>query len=156
MPRTILLAEDNEDDVFFFRSAAKKAGWPHEIVVAPNGREAIDILKRYVASDAQTSRFSLALLDLKMPFAGGLEVLEWARAQPELRFLPISVLTSSEQESDIEAAYRLGATSFLVKPSQPEGLIDLLRAIDAFWLRSNRLPAARLDRESGKPHSVAL
>jgi CheY-like chemotaxis protein len=156
MPRSILLAEDNEDDVFFFKAAAKKAGWPHEIVVAPNGRIAIEILQRYVAGEAKTPPLSLALLDLKMPFVGGLEVLEWARTQPELRFLPVSVLTSSEQESDIEAAYRLGAASFLVKPSQPEGLGELLRAIDAYWLRHNRLPVARLDRESARAQPAAL
>lgn len=156
MPRSILLAEDNEDDVFFFKMAAKKAGWAHEIIVATNGREAIDVLQKHAGGELRTAPLSLVLLDLKMPFVGGLEVLEWARTQPELRFLPISVLTSSEQESDIETAYRLGAASFLVKPSQPEALGELLRSIDAYWLRHNRLPVARIDRESTPPHPVAL
>jgi CheY-like chemotaxis protein len=147
MSRSILLVEDNEDDVFFFKAAAKKAGLSQGVISAGNGRDAIDTLKRYASGDTSV-RLSLVLLDLKMPFVSGLEVLEWAQSQPALRFLPIVVLTSSEQEADIESAYRLGAASFLVKPSQPDGLGELVRAIDAYWLRHNRLPAALLDREN--------
>ena len=146
MPRAILLAEDNEDDVFFFKTAAKKAGWTDPIVVAANGREAMEHLTRFAAEDESTPRFSLVLLDLKMPFVGGLEVLEWAHGRPEFRFLPIVVLTSSEQDSDISAAYRLGAASFLVKPSQPERMGELVRVLNAYWNSHNRLPAARVDR----------
>jgi CheY-like chemotaxis protein len=155
VPRSILLAEDNEDDVFFFKAAAKKAGWPHDIVVATNGREAIEMLGRFAAGDASGPRLSLVLLDLKMPFVGGLEVLEWARSQAALRFLPMVVLTSSEQETDIATAYRLGAASFLVKPSQSEGLAELVRVLDAYWLHQNRLPAAMLDHEAPRPAAVA-
>lgn len=155
MPSTILLAEDNEDDVFFFKVGAKRQGWTHEIVVAPNGQEAIAHLDRLARSDPAAKRFNLVLLDLKMPFVGGLEVLAWAHERPALRFLPMCVLSSSEQESDIETAYRLGAASFLVKPSQPEGLDGLLRAIDSYWLRHNRLPAARIDTEANKPATFA-
>jgi CheY-like chemotaxis protein len=147
MSRSVLLIEDNHDDAFFFTAAARKARWTHNIVVAANGREAIDILTRYIGGEF-TEPLSLALLDLKMPFVGGLEVLEWVQRQPALHFLPVVVLTSSEQEADIEAAYRLGAASFLVKPSVPEELGDLVRAIDAYWLRHNRVPAATLDRET--------
>lgn len=155
MLRSILLVEDNEDDVFFFKAAARKAGWTHEIGVATNGRDAIEALRRVAAGEVGRTRLSLVLLDLKMPFVSGLEVLEWAGAQPALRFVPIVVLTSSEQEGDIEAAYRLGAASFLVKPSQPDGLSELLRTIDAFWLRFNRLPAAPVDREPSRIHAAA-
>ena len=146
MRRAILLAEDNEDDVFFFKTAAKRAGWTDEIIVAVNGREAIDVLGRFAAEDPNRASIALVLLDLKMPFVGGLEVLEWAHTQPELRALPIVVLTSSEQESDIAAAYRLGAASFLVKPSQPEKMNELVRLIQAYWLQFNRLPTARPNR----------
>lgn len=146
MPCSVLLAEDNEDDVFFFKATAKRLGWTHHIAVAPDGREAIAALTRFVAGEFDGGRLSLVLLDLKMPFVSGLEVLAWTHARPELKFLPICVLSSSEQESDIEAAYRLGATSFLVKPTNPEGLSELLRTLDAYWLRHNRLPVAQLDR----------
>jgi two-component system response regulator len=146
MQKSLLLVEDNEDDVFFLQVALKKAGLAHTLRVARNGREAIDTLREALEPAAVARPFDLMLLDLKMPYVSGIEVLEWAGGRPELRFLPIVVLTSSEQESDIETAYRLGAAAFLVKPSQPEALIDLVRAIDAFWLRQNRLPAAPIDR----------
>lgn len=155
MSRSILLVEDNEDDVFFLRSAIKKAGWTHELLVATNGQEAIDVLKRYAGGEAALARLSLVLLDLKMPFVNGLEVLEWAQGVPALRFVPIVVLTSSEQEADIEAAYRLGAASFLVKPSQAEELGGLVRAIEAYWLHHNRLPAGALDRKRMSAAGVA-
>lgn len=155
MPLSILLAEDNEDDAFFFKAAAKKLGWTHPIVVASNGREAIAELEKYAANPAAVERLSLVLLDLKMPFVGGLEVLEWAHARPEFRFLPRCVLSSSEQESDIETAYRLGAAAFLVKPTNPEGLHELLRTLEGFWLRHNRLPAARLDRASTQAQAAS-
>lgn len=155
MSRAILLVEDNEDDVFFLRSAMKKAGWNHALTVAGNGRDAIELLTRYASGDPTLARLSLVLLDLKMPFVNGLEVLEWVRTQHALRFLPIVVLTSSEQEGDIEAAYRLGAASFLVKPSQSEALGNLVRAIEAYWLHHNRLPAAALDRAAVPAASLA-
>jgi CheY-like chemotaxis protein len=142
MRRAILLAEDNEDDVFFFRMAAKKAGWSHEIVTAQNGREATELLGRFAAGEADLPRLDAAIVDLKMPFMGGLELLEWSQRKPELCFLPFIVLTSSEQESDIETAYRLGAASYLVKPAEPERMSDLVRAIEVFWIQQNRLPAA--------------
>lgn len=151
MSRAILLAEDNEDDVFFFKNAARRAGWTHELIVARDGREAIDALKRFAADETSASRLSLVLLDLKMPFVGGLEVLKWVQERPELKFIPIVALSSSEQETDIEAAYRLGAASFLVKPSQPEAVGELVRLIDAYWMQQNRLPASRLDRSASRP-----
>jgi len=146
MLRSILLAEDNEDDIFFFKATARRLGWAYPIVIAPDGREAIAALTRFMDGDPGMTGLSLVLLDLKMPFVGGLEVLEWAHARPELRFLPRCVLSSSEQESDIESAYRFGAASFLVKPSQPEGLAELLRVTEAYWLKHNRLPVIATDR----------
>ncbi|MES2692285.1 MAG: response regulator [Verrucomicrobiota bacterium] len=151
MQKSLLLVEDTEDDVFFFKIAMKKAGLSHDLRVASNGREAIEVLRTFTEAPNASPRLSLVLLDLKMPYVTGLEVLHWMRGQPLLNFLPVVVLTSSEQEEDIETAYRLGATSFLVKPSQPEGLVEALRAIDAFWFKHNRLPAEVLDR-----HNAAL
>jgi CheY-like chemotaxis protein len=149
MSCTILLAEDNEDDVFFFKATARKLAWPHELIVAPDGRGAVEHLVQLEAGGGVGTRLSLVVLDLKMPFMSGLDVLRWASARPAFRFLPFVVLTSSEQEADIETAYRLGAASFLIKPSQPEGLAELLRALDHYWLRHNRLPGRLLD------HTVA-
>lgn len=151
MQKSFLLVEDNEDDVFFFKMAMKKAGLNHTLRVARNGREAIEFFRDLLDAPATAPRPSLVLLDLKMPYVTGIEVLEWVHSMPALRFVPIVVLTSSEQDGDIEAAYRLGAAAFLVKPSQPDALGDLLRNIDIFWLKHNRLPAAAIDRRSGVP-----
>lgn len=155
MLRTVLLAEDNEDDVFFFKSTANRVGWLNPIAVAQDGREAIAALTAFARAAPEAQRIGLVLLDLKMPFVGGLEVLEWIRGQPELRFLPVCILSSSEQENDIEAAYRLGAASYLVKPTQPEGLSDLLRTIEGYWLKHNRLPAAFTDRHAARSVAVS-
>ncbi len=151
MSRSLLLVEDNEDDVFFFKTAAKKRGLSVPITVAQNGREAMEILRRYVSGECRSTAFGVVLLDIKMPFVSGLEVLEWIRDQPALRFLPVIMLTSSEQEADIEAAYRLGAASFLVKPSNPDDLGEMLRIVDEYWLKHNRLPAEVFDREAAAP-----
>ncbi len=132
--------------MFFFKTAARKAAWTTPILVAPHGREAIEILTRVAAGDASLPPLACVLLDLKMPFATGLEVLQWMRAQPPLQFIPAVILTSSEQESDIVAAYRLGASSFLVKPSEPQRMGELLQVIEAYWKRHNRLPSSTLER----------
>jgi CheY-like chemotaxis protein len=80
----------------------------------------------------------LVLLDLKLPYLSGLEVLEWLRGQPLLKCVPVVMLTSSEQESDVETAYRMGAFGYLTKTTLP-GLIGHARAIDEFWLKRNRV-----------------
>lgn len=147
MQKSLLLVEDNEDDVFFFKAAMKKAGMTHALRVAQNGREALEMLQEAAHSPSASPRLALVLLDLKMPYVTGLEVLEWMQDKPALKALPVVVLTSSEQESDVEAAYRLGATSFLIKPSHPDERVEMLRAIDAFWLKLNRLPAPTEERQ---------
>lgn len=152
MQKSLLLVEDNEDDVFFFQVAMKKAGMTQPLRVARNGQETLSFFQHMIDAPQEiSSRIGLVLLDLKMPYMSGLEVLAWLSRHPLLGFVPVVVLTSSEQESDIEMAYRLGATSFLVKPSQPEALAQALRAIDAFWFKHNRLPAEVLDRHAQAP-----
>ena len=83
----------------------------------------------------------LVLLDLKLPLKTGFEVLEWMRNQPDLRFLPVIVFSSSAQKADIDRAYQLGANSFVVKPSGVEERTELATLIKGFWLHFNRLPS---------------
>ena len=134
------MVEDQPDDVFFFQSAAKKAGVQQKIEVACDGQQAIDALKKTAAPGEPSRLPCLVLLDLKLPYVSGLEVLEWIRKQPRLTTVPVVILSSSEQEEDIEAAYRLGASGYLTKPSQPTDLAGMVRAIDEFWLKRNRRP----------------
>ena len=119
MNQTILLVEDEENDVFFMKRAAKKNGILNPLQVAHDGQEAIDYLGG-IGAYADRERFplpGLVLLDLKLPRVMGFDVLKWIRKQAELQGLVVIVLTSSNLGSDIDMAYLLGANSFLVKPA---------------------------------------
>jgi CheY-like chemotaxis protein len=140
--RTILLVEDEEDDVFFMQQAMKKAGVLDPIRVAGNGQEAIDYLQG-IGKFANREEFPLpclVLLDLKLPRVMGLDVLKWIRQQPQVS-ASVVILTSSKEEADIAAAYRLGANGYLVKPPDVSQLTEMAKAIKDFWLTYNT-PAA--------------
>ena len=124
----LLLAEDNFDDVFFLQRALQKAAIPAPVNVAKNGQAAIDYLKS-VMEDGDRSPHtlpSLVLLDLKLPYVSGFEVLKWIREQPTLANLPVVILTSSPEERDREMAAALGASGYLVKPPTAAMLRQLL------------------------------
>ena len=143
MSKTVLLVEDEENDVFFMKYAFKEVGVLNPLHVAVDGQEAMDYLSgngRY----ADRERFPLpclTLLDLKLPRVMGLEVLKWMREQPALKTLIVIILTSSRLGPDIERAYQLGANAYLVKPSSPPELRETARRIKEFWLELNRGPA---------------
>lgn len=144
----ILLVEDNEDDVLFMRRAARHANVTRTFSVVSDGQAAMD----YLAGNAEYSdreKYPLpcfVLLDLKLPYKSGLEVLEWIRQQTELRPLPVIMFTSSGEPADVERAYRLGANGYVVKPSNMEQLIGIVRSISAFWLEQNLLPGINAGR----------
>jgi DNA-binding response OmpR family regulator len=145
----ILLVEDDENDVFFFQRAMNKAGMNHPLQVARDGQEAIDYL-RGVEKFAERAEYPppcLILLDLKLPFVMGLDVLKWIRQQSNVASI-VLILSSSREETDIAAAYRLGANGYLVKPAQTSDLGDMVRAVSDFWLKQNTPPPSqRMDRE---------
>ncbi len=136
MESRILHVEDNADDVMLTALAFRKAGVAAKLDVAPDGEAAIAALGNRAAFPLLTC----VLLDLKLPTISGLDVLRWARTQPLLRRLPIIMLTSSLLPADVNAAYDLGANSYLVKPSDLESLIVLAKTIDLYWLRTNTRP----------------
>jgi CheY-like chemotaxis protein len=142
MSDTILLIEDIPDDVFFLKNAFKEAGVYNPLYVAKDGREAQDYLsgKDAFADREQFPLPCLTLLDLKLPRVMGLDVLRWIRRQPGLRSLIVIILTSSQQLSDIEGAYELGANAYLVKPSSPAELREIAITIKKFWLELNHPP----------------
>ena len=84
----------------------------------------------------------LVLLDLNMPGKSGLDVLKWIRTQPRISTLPIVVITSSNQDSDIHRAYLLGANGYLIKPGKPDELLVMVKGIRDYWLAQNRSPAS--------------
>src|SRR5688500_3072954 len=136
MNQTILLVEDDSNDVFFMKRAMKLAGIINPVQVASDGRQAMNYLgggnKR--ADRAQFPLPCLVLLDLKLPHVMGLDVLKWIREQPELKHLIVLVFTSSKLPLDISKAYSLGANSYLVKPSSPRELPEMVRMIKNYWL----------------------
>src|SRR5580765_5647261 len=141
MMKTILQVEDDPNDVFFFQRSMKKAGVPNPTQVAEDGQQAIDYLKG-AGKFADRDQFplpGLILLDLKLPYVMGLDVLRWIREQPNTAPVVI-ILTASAEEEDIATAYRLGANAFLTKPSEASKLQEIVRAIKDFWLTHNMLP----------------
>ncbi len=138
----ILIADDNPDDVLLVQMAFKKAGIGCTLMVVSNGAEAAQYLKGE-GPYADRQRFSTPhalLLDLKMPVMGGLELLAWVRSWPQGKNLPIIVLTNSCYDSDITAAYRLGANSFLVKPTDFQEFTFAVTQMADYWLHGGKVP----------------
>lgn len=136
---TVLLVEDNPDDVELAKLAFKECKFPHELVVASDGQDALDYLfasRKYSARDASNVP-QLALLDLKLPKMNGLEVLKRVRADERTRFLPVVVLTSSKEEQDLVDSYSLGANSYIQKPVSFNQFIDTVSQLGMYWMGLN-------------------
>jgi CheY-like chemotaxis protein len=139
MNRALLLVEDNEDDVFLMKRALKQAEIQNPMYVVGNGEQAID----YLAGNGEFQDRdlyplpALVFLDLKLPFKSGHDVLAWIRQKAELVELVVVVLTSSDEASDIDRAYKLGANSYLVKPPTLVQLRDLAKSFKWYWLQYN-------------------
>lgn len=139
--RPILLAEDNPNDVELTLTALRGLGLRNEIVVVHDGAAVLEFLQR---RNGFSSRAAVppvvVLLDLKMPRVNGLEALRSIRADPELRNLPIVILTSSREEGDLLQGYELGANSYVVKPVDFEQFIAAVSRIGLFWAVVNEPP----------------
>ena len=133
MQRTILLVEDNDDDVELTLQAFTEHGWRDAIVVARDGVEALD----YLFAPAERPLPHVVLLDLKLPKIDGLEVLRRIRADQRTRLLPVVILTSSKEEQDILRSYDLGANSFVRKPVDFIEFVDAVRQLGLYWLLLN-------------------
>jgi DNA-binding response OmpR family regulator len=147
--KTILLVEDDENDAFFVQRAFDKTGVVNPVQVVRDGQEAINYLQG-VGKFAQRDNFPLPgiiLLDLKLPYVMGLDVLKWIRKQSGLSSVVV-ILTSSAEEKDIATAYRLGANAYLVKPAEMTRLEGMVKSINDFWLLHNTPPPiSSMDRE---------
>lgn len=138
----MLVAEDNADDRMLLDIAFKKAGIGADVTFVTDGEEAVSYLRgsERFADRVKFPFPDLMLLDLKMPNRDGFEVLEWVRRQSSHRQLPVIVYTSSLLERDIERAFGLGANSYLVKTPSSSGMVQLARAVDAYWVQHNVFP----------------
>ena len=139
--RPILLAEDNPKDVELTLEALSEHNLANKVVVVRDGVEALEYL-RYEGQFKLRNRGNPAvlLLDIKMPRMGGIELLQVIRKDHALKFLPIVMLTSSREESDLVTSYELGANAFVVKPVDFERFIDVIKQVGVFWALINEIP----------------
>jgi two-component system response regulator len=140
--QTILLVEDNPDDVALTLRAFKKVNIANDIDVVCDGEEALDYLfaRGKFAGRDSNEKPTLILLDLKLPRMGGLEVLQAIRSEPLTRLLPVVILTSSKEESDLVNGYKLGANSYIRKPVDFERFVEAARSLKLYWLILNEPP----------------
>jgi CheY-like chemotaxis protein len=139
---TILVAEDNADDVFLLNRALKKARVANPVRFVSDGEEVMAYLRGEgkFADRAEHPFPGLLLLDIKMPRLDGLETLALIRSDPRYKRLVVILLTSSNREQDINEAFDLQANSYLVKPARPEEMVGLLEQIQGYWLGLNHFP----------------
>jgi CheY-like chemotaxis protein len=141
MSKTILLVEDDPDDEALAVRALKQQRITNDIVVVRDGVEALDFLfctGAYAARDPEPP--FVVLLDLKLPKLDGLEVLCRLRADDRTRFVPVVVLTSSDEEQDIMRGYSLGANSYVRKPIDFSQFSEAVRQLGLYWLLLNEVP----------------
>jgi len=136
---TILIVEDNTDDIFFMERAFKSAAIVNPVQVVQDGEAALDYLsgKGEFTDRAKYPLPYLMLLDLKLPIKSGHEVLAWTRKQDHLARVVVIILSTSAESGDIDKAYQLGANAYLMKPSNPTQLVVMVSAIKTFWLEQN-------------------
>ena len=138
----ILLVEDNPDDEALALRALKQNRIDNGVVVVRDGAEALDYLfgkGKYVGRDLSVMP-ALILLDLKLPKVDGLEVLKQLRANPLTALLPVAMLTSSREESDLLAGYKLGLNSYILKPVDFDQFTEAVRNLVVYWLVINETP----------------
>jgi CheY-like chemotaxis protein len=134
--RLILAAEDEASERLILEAAFERAKLPCPLVIVRDGEEAVDYLSgkgRYADRSAHPLP-ALVVLDLKMPRMNGFDVLTWLTTQPDLKKLPVVVLSSSAHESDVEKSRQLGALEYFVKPHSLGGLIDIVHQMQSRWL----------------------
>lgn len=137
-PIEILMVEDNPSDVRLTIEAFRDAKVPNNMRVASNGDEAMEFLR---GASQGVPRPDLILLDLNLPGKSGIEVLAEIKGDPELRRIPVIVLTTSDNEADILRAYDLHVNAYVTKPVDLDKFIGIAEAVEDFWLSVAKLPA---------------
>ncbi|MDQ3817539.1 MAG: response regulator [Acidobacteriota bacterium] len=144
-PITILMADDDEDDRLLARQALEESRLANDFYVVEDGEELMDFLKRRgkYSDPSSSPRPGVILLDLNMPKKDGREALSEIKADPELRQIPVVILTTSKAEEDIFRSYDLGASSFITKPVSFEGLTQVMKGLGRYWFEIVYLPPER-------------
>jgi CheY-like chemotaxis protein len=132
----ILVAENDETEITILRMAASRAGLAHKLAFVKDGAEVLAYLHGDApyADRSQHPLPALLLLDLKMPNLTGFDVLQWIATRPELKHLPVVVLSASSNDSDIKKATNLGAREYHIKPHRLPDLVNILKSINTRWL----------------------
>jgi CheY-like chemotaxis protein len=138
-PIEILLVEDNPGDVRLTKEALKEGKVRNNMFVATDGEEALTFLRQQ-GTYAEARRPDLILLDLNLPKKSGREVLEEIKADPDLKRIPVVVLTVSKDEQDVLKSYNLHANCYITKPVDLEQFIEVVKSIEDFWLTVVMLP----------------
>ena len=138
----ILLIEDNHADARLTDEALKEGKIVNRLNIVADGEEAVAYVRRQ-GKYADAPRPDLILLDLNLPKKDGREVLREIRADPDLRRIPVVVLTTSQADTDIAIIYELGANSFITKPVKFDALVKVLKVIDEYWFHTVEIPTAK-------------
>lgn len=142
-PKKILLVEDNPNDVELTLSALDEQHLANEVEVVVDGVEALDYLNRRGRYEGRVNGDPLVvLLDLKMPRMDGIQVLREMKKDPVLKLLPVVILTTSREETDVVESYKLGVNGYVVKPVDFEQFLEAIRRIGLFWVLTNEPPPA--------------
>jgi CheY-like chemotaxis protein len=147
-PGRILLVEDDPNDVELTLSALRESHLANEVVVARDGEEALDYLYRRGAYTTREEGNPLVvLLDLKLPKVDGMEVLERTKADPDLKTIPVVVLTSSREEQDLVRSYHSGTNAYVVKPVDFHEFVEAVKELGLFWTVVNYPPPRSAGKE---------
>ncbi|MBI4351969.1 MAG: response regulator [Elusimicrobia bacterium] len=136
---SVLLVEDNEDDVLIARRAFKEFKFISAVHIARDGQEALDLLSA-PGGGGKPLRPSLILLDITLPLMDGISLLKRLKADPALRAIPVVMLTTSSRHEDILRSYENGAASYITKPSSLEDFLELARRFEQYWVSVSKLP----------------
>ncbi|MGA2600092.1 MAG: response regulator [Bryobacteraceae bacterium] len=135
----LLLVEDNPGDVRLTEEALRDASMPVNLSVATDGAEAIEFLHRR-GKYKNAPRPDLILLDLNLPKKTGPEVLSDIKCDPDLKRIPVLVMTTSSEQDDVQKAYSLNANCYITKPIQLDDFLNVVQSIENFWLKTALLP----------------
>jgi CheY-like chemotaxis protein len=144
-PPTLLVVEDNEDDIFFIERIFKQIGARCDLRFVRDGVEAVEYLsgKGQFEDRAKHPLPTIILLDLKMPRMNGFGVLEWMQKQPEIKLIPTIVVTSSTMQEDVTRAYRAGANAVMNKPVDKDSLLQMLKTFHLYWTDYVEMPEVK-------------
>jgi CheY-like chemotaxis protein len=149
--RRILLVEDNPNDVEMVLDGLGEYNLANEVVVARDGVEALDYLfRRNEFAGREEGNPAVVLLDLKLPKVDGIEVLKAVKADEQLKFIPVVVLTSSREERDLVESYRLGVNAYVVKPVDFQEFARAVKELGIFWAVINEPPPGAPKKDKTK------